>query len=330
MSAIDTIIETGNALVSAVQGAGDMRDNSAGSANNASGYFSLLGVLSSMVNSNANTPFAQALSAGFGINVSAAGLTLAVTQALEAKTQFDAVNSNQNSTSAEKDAAAKNLSDKIWGAVASAGALIGSIPHPTTKTIGNVIWLGASLYQQVENGGAQAAVDFLSAIAVETFADFMDTMLPNPENAVPVDTSGEMTYFDFESGVGVTYGSDGALLEVFVETNNEDGSTTTDYYDKDGNWLDSMTRGGTKPPLEESPEASRMGFGVGDYYGSLQWNDSVEKADVTGSVDAASTSELEARSIIQAAASFRLGSGIEMVRGDLIESLNPPVFSVGV
>lgn len=145
------------------------------------------------------------------------GLQFAGMQAATALSEYQAAAQSGNAALiAEKRA---NLIDKTLGAVAAIGATVATIPTAPTKTAGLAIWALATGAQQVYNGNAAAALDYLSQEIKDMFHNLIGG--PSIEFGQYIFNGTEFVSMEFRDDWGISQGefgkTTGKAAEVWVE-----------------------------------------------------------------------------------------------------------------
>lgn len=172
------LLEVGNVLTGVTQSFIDASKNPAGvdkAALYMSTYATLAGVVGLFI---PNSPFLVALSSGTAVNFGSLGVAANAYQLANAYNAY--VSSMQTSDTAAQAAALTDLGDKVGAIVAAIGGTMAAVPIPAVQQVGLGIWLGATGAQQLLNGNAQRALDYLGS----QFADDVANLIGGPHVTV--------------------------------------------------------------------------------------------------------------------------------------------------
>lgn len=237
-SNVDAILEVGNVLVGYVQGVTDFAKNPTG-ADQASTLLTLAGVLSSAVGS-ADSPFVKALAGATGLNVSALSIVTAGIQLSESRTALQNAIAGGNAQLIA--AARRDVLDKTMGVYSAVGGTMAAVPIPQVKAAGLLIWFSSTAAQQIYNGNAEAALNYMGS----QIAALLKSVIGGPsiEFGQYSRNGADFVTMEFKDAYGITQGEFGKLTgrasevwasmgDGWIVTRTEADGTKSTYFTDD-------------------------------------------------------------------------------------------------
>lgn len=246
-SNVDTILEIGNTLVGYVQGVADFSKNPTG-LDQASAILTLSGVLTSAFGTT-QTPYIQALAGATGLNVSALGIVTATISLGQSATALQTAKAGGNAQ--QIATAQRDVIDKTLGVFSAVGGTLAAVPVPQVKSVGLLIWAASTTAQQLYNGNAEKALDYMGAQVAAMLAAVIGG--PSIEFGQYTRSGTDFVTMEFRDAYGITHGEYGkvtgkagevwaSLASGWMVTRTEaDGTKTTYFTDENKTVLESKT-----------------------------------------------------------------------------------------